>query len=124
MSGIWNAGYGPNGTGRRRYDDDTQTFFQAQQTAALSDLNSKDTSAYEAVVDRVRERIRQASLLTSAQMEDPSPDDIQAVQRLALESIENYNQTAPTQGLPLLDGEPQALAGRVVDEILGWGPLA
>ncbi|MCP4513840.1 MAG: CpaF family protein, partial [Delftia sp.] len=53
-----------------------------------------------------------------------APDDIQAVQRLALETIEQYNSTAPNQGLALLSGEADAVAGRVVDEILGWGPLA
>ena len=116
---LWGAGYGPNGKGQRSYGASTETFFQAQQQAtAIS--SSKQTSAWDAVADQVRERIRQANLLSTAQMEDPGADDINAVRRLALEAIETYNQTA----VALLDGEPEALAGRIVDDILGWGPLA
>ncbi len=117
-SQLWGAGYGPSGKGQRRYDDDTKTFFQAQQAATIS--SSKDTPAWDAVVDQVRERIRQANLLTAAQMEDPGAEEIGTVRRLALEAIETHNQTASV----LLEGEPEALAGRIVDDILGWGPLA
>lgn len=120
MSQLWEAGYGHNSQGRRRYGDDTPTFFSAQQAATMP----KDTSAFDTVVDQVRDRIRRANLLTSAQIENPSAEEVGSVRRLALEAIETYNQTAPSQGLPLLDGEPEALAGRIVDDILGWGPLA
>ncbi len=118
-SQLWDYDAAP----RRGYDD-TATgatpWFEAEVAASVP----QDASALETVIDRVRERIRQAQLLTSAQMEDPGTEDIETVRRVAVEAVETYNQTASSQGLPLLEGEPETLAGRVVDDILGWGPLA
>ncbi len=122
MSELW-SNY-ENTAARRRYDD-TATgatpWYEAQRAVAL---DARDGKAFDAIVDEVRERIRRASLLTAAQMEDPTTEEMDTVRKLALEAIEYHNQTAASRGLDLLDGEPEALAGRVVDEILGWGPLA
>ena len=121
MSDVW-SGY--EQAPRRGYAD-TATgatpWHEADRALAIS---KNGAAAFDTVVDQVRDRIRRASLLTSAQMEDPTQDEMEAVRRVALEVIEGYNQTAASQGLQLLDGEPEVLAGRAVDDILGWGPLA
>jgi pilus assembly protein CpaF len=121
MTDLWSSyddhprrGYADTATG-------ATPWHEADRARAIS---KNGGAAFDAVVDQVRERIRRASLLTSAQMEDPSEEEMEGVRRAALEVIEAYNQTAASQGLPLLDGEPEVQAGRVVDDILGWGPLA
>ena len=113
--GFWNS------TPTPRQGSDNHGFSRVLATQQAAEMES---SPFDHVVDQVRERIRGANLLNAAQFDDPSPEDLEMVRRLALEVIKAYNDTAAGQSLPRLDGEPDALAGRVVDEILGWGPLA
>jgi pilus assembly protein CpaF len=76
------------------------------------------------LVDAVRARIHQMRLLTAAEMASPSEETEDKVRDVAQQLVEQHNRTAPQRGKPLLEGDPEALAYRVVDEILGWGPLS
>ncbi len=81
-------------------------------------------AAFQAVVDEVRQRIQRSGLLTASELESAGPEAEAKVRALAIELIGQYNATAPGRGQPLLTDEPELTAARVVDEILGWGPLA
>ncbi len=100
------------------YADDDQPWAEA--------LTTGETQAeiFRDVVESVRRRIQQQRLLTAADLDNPTADVEAQVQQLALSMIEQHNQTAPGQGIPLLAGEPETLARRIVDEVLGWGPLS
>jgi len=62
--------------------------------------------------------------LSPQELDDPSPAVEERVQQQCLALIEQHNRSAPQQDVPLLDGDPEALAKRAVDEVLGWGPLS
>jgi pilus assembly protein CpaF len=121
MTDLWSS---YEHTPQRGYTDTASgatPWYEADRALAIS---RNGASVFDAVADQVRDRIRRANLLTAAQMDGPTQEEMETVGRLALEVIEGYNQTAASQGLPRLVGEPASLARRVVDDILGWGPLA
>lgn len=83
-----------------------------------------DQTAFEILVTLVRERLNQSALLSPAQLATPDAAALAVVQRVAQELAQGYNQTAPSRGLPLFHEAVDTLVPRIVDEILGWGPLS
>lgn len=79
---------------------------------------------YAYILERVREQIRVGGLLTAAQLDHPGEEEEEQVRQLALEVTRGYATSCASQGLPRLVDEPEVVARRVVDDVLGWGPLA
>jgi len=79
---------------------------------------------YGYVLETVRERIRAGNLLTTAQLDHPGEEEEHLVHDLALEVARDYAASCAGRSLPRLPAEPEVVAKRVVDDILGWGPLA
>lgn len=79
---------------------------------------------YAFVLDSVRERIRNEGLLSAAQLEAPGEEEEQLVRDMAVEVAEKYASTAASRNMPRMDSDPDTVAKRVVDDVLGWGPLA
>jgi pilus assembly protein CpaF len=95
---------------------------------AFSDVMTAAAAAdapdpYSYILNTVQDRLLSESLLSSAQLEMPSDEDVQLVQDLALHVAKDYAGSAASRHLPLLDAEPEVVAKRVADDILGWGPL-
>lgn len=76
------------------------------------------------LVKSVQNRISQAGILTASELAAATPQAEAKVQQVATELIEQHNQSAPGRGLPLLTTERSVLLARIVDDVLGWGPLA
>jgi pilus assembly protein CpaF len=100
------------------YEDDDQPWAGALTTGETQ------TEVFRDVVEAVRQRIQQQRLLTADELDHPTTEVEEKVQQVALQLVKQHNQTAPNDGVPLLDGEPETLARRIVDEVLGWGPLS
>jgi pilus assembly protein CpaF len=113
MSDFWNWTNQPD----QAMDTTLSGVMQAQAAADAAD-------PYTFVLETVRERIQKGGLLTAAQLDRPGEDEEGLVRRLALEVAAQYTSTAASKGLPRLDAEPETVARRVVDDVLGWGPLA
>ncbi len=78
-------------------------------------------SGFDVVLERVRERV--TSLLTPAQLENPGPEERRVLQETVAEEVARYNEAAPVHGLAPVGGPVEAVTERVLDEILGLGPL-
>jgi pilus assembly protein CpaF len=102
-------------------EEDLETTFH-QTVAAATAAEASDP--YSHVLETVRERIRKGGLMTAAQLEHPGEEEERLVLDLAREVAQQYASTAASQHLPRLNAEPEAVARRVVDDVLGWGPLA
>ena len=76
---------------------------------------------YEVVLAAVRERV--TGLLTPAQLEQPAPAEREALRQAVAEEIARYNQAAPVYGQAPLEESADVVAERVLDEVLGLGPL-
>jgi pilus assembly protein CpaF len=100
------------------YADDDQPW------AAALTTGETQTEVFRDVVEAVRRRIQQHRLLDADEMEHPTTAVEEKVQQVAHQLIEQHNSTAANEGVPLLEGEPETLARRIVDEVLGWGPLS
>jgi pilus assembly protein CpaF len=74
-------------------------------------------------LETVRERIRNGGMLSAAQLEHAGEEEEELVRDLALEVAQRYVTTAAGRNLPRLEKDPETVAHRVVDDILGWGPL-
>jgi len=94
----------------------------AETMVAAAAAQAPDPYTY--ILETVRERIRAGAMLSAAQLEHPGEEQENLVRSLALEVARQYITTAASRNLPRLDEEPEAVARRVVDDILGWGPLA
>ncbi len=92
--------------------------------AAALTTGETQSEVFRDVVEAVRQRLQQHRLLTAEEIESPTPQVEAKVSAEALKLIEQHNTSAPGKGVPLLEGEPEALAQRIVEEVLGWGPLA
>lgn len=112
--GFWDWGDG------REEELPVPSFHDVMEAARAVEVG--DPYAY--ILDTVRERIRAGGLLTAAQLDHPGEEEEELVRRLALEAARDYAASAASRGLPRLAEEPEAVARRVVDDILGWGPLA
>jgi len=104
-----------------RPEEGLETTFNDVMTAAMA-ADAPDPYGY--VLETVRTRIRQGGLLSAAQLDHPGEEEESLVRQLALEVAEQYSSTAASKNLPRLNAEPEAVARRVVDDVLGWGPLA
>jgi len=78
-------------------------------------------SPFQVVLEAVRERV--TALLTPAQLENPGPAEREALRGIVAEEIARYNQAAPVYGQALLEEPVDVVTERVLDEILGLGPL-
>lgn len=94
----------------------------AQTMAAVAAAQAPDP--YSFILDQVRERLRSGAMLSAAQLEHAGEEEERTVRDLALQVARQYAHTCASRNLPRLDEEPEAIAGRVVDDVLGWGPLA
>ncbi len=79
---------------------------------------------YSFILNQVRERLRTGAMLSAAQLEHAGEEEERLVRDVALQVARQYASTAASRNLPRLDEEPEVIAGRVVDDVLGWGPLA
>ncbi len=72
------------------------------------------------VRDEVREELRQ--LLDADALTEPEPADIERVRRVVADRVDAANRRAMAAGEPPLP-DPAGLARRILDDILGLGPL-
>ncbi|MBN1283973.1 MAG: CpaF family protein [Anaerolineae bacterium] len=86
--------------------------------AAATVVDTGEKTALDYISDTVSERVVGARLLTN----DADKDE-QAVLEEARRFIAEYNLSAASQNLPLLTLDPEEAAHKIVDRILGWGPL-
>ncbi|HIQ01498.1 MAG TPA: CpaF family protein [Anaerolineales bacterium] len=101
-------------------EEPVPSFYEVMEAVRAGEVGDP----YGYVLERVRERIRAGGLLSAAQLDHPGEEEEELVLRLALEVAGDYAASAASRGLPRLEGEAEAVAKRVVDDILGWGPLA
>jgi len=94
---------------------------QMVHEAAMRTAAETGRSPFEVVLEAVRERV--TALLTPAQLEKPGPAERQVLRQAVEEEIARYNQAAPVHGHATLDEPADVMAERVLDEILGLGPL-
>jgi pilus assembly protein CpaF len=94
---------------------------QMVHQAAMRTAAETGHSPFEVVLEAVRERV--TALLTPAQLEKPGPAERQALRQAVEEEIARYNQAAPVYGQAAFDESADVVAERVLDEILGLGPL-
>ena len=69
----------------------------------------------------MRERV--TTLLTPAQLENPGPAERNALRQAVSEEMARYNEAAPVYGQAPLEEPVDVVTERVLDEILGLGPL-
>ena len=96
------------------------TFSEVMAAAAAKEA----PDPYSYVLEAVRTRIQQGGLLSAAQLDHPGEEEEGLVRDLALKVAQEYCDTAASRSLPRLESDPAAVASRVVDDVLGWGPLA
>ena len=78
-------------------------------------------TAFQTVLEAVRNRV--TSLLTPAQLENPGPAEREAMLQTVADEITRYNEAAPVYGRALLEEPVDVVTERVLNEILGLGPL-
>jgi pilus assembly protein CpaF len=88
---------------------------QAQEAAETG------VSPYDAVLEAARDRAMAA--LTPAQLENPGPEDREALRRIAGEEVQRYNEAAAARGHARLDEPVETVVERIINEILGLGLL-
>jgi len=123
LSDFWNWGDEPEdveANGGSPSSEPVPSFYEVMQAAKAEEVG--DPYAY--VLETVRERIRAGNLLTTAQLDHPGEEEEHLVYDLALEVARDYASSCASRGLPRLPAEPEVVAKRVVDDVLGWGPLA
>ena len=76
---------------------------------------------FQLVVEAVRSRVHE--VLTQEQMDEPGEADAGALVPLIHDEIQDYREGAAKRGYPPLEGEQKRLTRRILDEILGLGPL-
>ena len=109
----------------RQFQDDAggaSVAAQVLQVAAMQ--HAQDTDTFVLLLTEVRNAISGRSVLTPAQMENPSAQDVRAVESIAREVVSRYDQVAHIQGLPPLPGDVDTTVQAILDEIFGFGPLA
>src|SRR5690349_836271 len=79
-----------------------------------------DRAPERALRETVRARVGQ--LLDERQLLAPRPDDAARIRALVHEAVEAFQRRALTTGQPLLR-DPDAVERRIVDGLLGLGPL-
>lgn len=102
---------------------DEQIDVMAQRVAEGAAARAMEEGAdpYAALLERVRDLFR--TTFTPAQMESPTPEDRQRMADLVREEVERFNRAAVAQNRPTIGGPVELVVERVLDEILGLGPL-
>jgi pilus assembly protein CpaF len=88
----------------------------------VTEASSAD-AAFQDLVSRVRAAIEARRLLDPDEVEHPTADTTQKVHELAQRTLEAHNLAAAGTGAALFTDDADRVVQRVVDEILGWGPL-
>ncbi len=83
--------------------------------------NKTRSAPFQLVVEAVRSRVHE--VLTQEQMDEPGEAEAGALIPLIHAEIEEYRDGATRRGYAPLDGELARLTRRILDEILGLGPL-
>ena len=76
---------------------------------------------FQLVVEAVRARVHE--VLTQEEMDEPTEAEAGALMPLIHEEIEDYREGAAKRGYAPLEGDAKRLTRRILDEILGLGPL-
>ncbi|HEY3289758.1 MAG TPA: ATPase, T2SS/T4P/T4SS family, partial [Anaerolineae bacterium] len=105
-------------------------FASATQTAHAE--KNKDVSAYDLVVEDVKQELKTSRRLPPSAYDNPSDQDYATVTEVARRMISSYNINAPSKGQPLLvegaedeaASESERIAKRITEDVLGWGPIA
>jgi pilus assembly protein CpaF len=112
MNTPWNNPYG-----------DHQSYEDNPWEAALT-TGQTQGEVFVELVAALRERIQIVGTFTTQDLEDPDTGVEQEVRQIARSLIEKHNESAPAKGAPELEEDIEVLASRMVDEVLGWGPLS
>ena len=78
-------------------------------------------SPFQLVVEAVRSRVHE--VLTQDQMDEPGEAEAGSLVPLIRDEIEEYREGAAKRGYAPLEGDVARLTRRILDEILGLGPL-
>ncbi|HEY3291711.1 MAG TPA: hypothetical protein VGK87_16380, partial [Anaerolineae bacterium] len=105
-------------------------FAAATQTAHAE--KNKDVSAYDLVVEDVKQELKTSRRLPPSAYDNPTDQDYATVTEVARRMISSYNINAPSKGQPLLiegaedeaASESERIAKRITEDVLGWGPIA
>jgi pilus assembly protein CpaF len=79
---------------------------------------------YILILEAVRNRVTAEALLTAAQLVEPSEADRETLLKAARREAHLYGSSCASRGLPPLPGPEEHVAEMVVDDMVGWGPLA
>ena len=123
-------GWGSDG---QTYDDkDAPIFAQAMRMAQSTAQRGNDP--YQTVLEEVKQTLLTGKKLSPAAYDNPTEDDMRVVVDEASAAIKVYNAKAPSVGAPALITEAQGTAGfneqvkdiahRMMNDVLGWGPVA
>jgi pilus assembly protein CpaF len=88
---------------------------------AIKTATDTGQTPFEVVLEAVRERV--TTVLTPAQLENPGPEERDALERIVAEEITSYQEAAPVRGEAPFEEPPGVIIDRVLNEILGLGPL-
>ena len=99
---------------------DLDTTFASMATAP----GEEEGDPYSVVLEKVRARVTSDALLTPAQLLNPAVGDRDRILQAACQEAYKYASSAASRGLPALPGEPDRIAEMVVEDMVGWGPLA
>jgi pilus assembly protein CpaF len=125
-------------TAWRRRDDRNHKPGIASADAAARFQQGGDAQPYDLVLAKVKEELQLSRALASDAYSNPMPEHFSLVLEVAQRAVDAYNGGAATRGQPLLaelpvegeaaqqdaDAAPSdAIARRMVDDILGWGML-
>jgi pilus assembly protein CpaF len=103
---------------------------QAEETdlastfAGMAVAPAEGLDPYTLILEAVRNRVTGEALLTAAQLLEPSEADREVLLRAARQEAHRYGSSCASHGLPPLPGVPDDVAGMIVDDMVGWGPLA
>ena len=105
------------------FGQDEQIDLVARQVAdgAAARALREGTDPYDALLERVRKLFK--GTFTPAQMENPGPTDRRRMAELVREELERFNRVALADNRPTVSGPPDLIVERVLDELLGLGPL-
>jgi len=104
----------------------------AKATNTANTEKNKEVSAYDLVVEDVKNELKTSRRLAASAYENPTDEDYATVTEVARRLITAYNINAPTRGQPLLvegpenetAAESERVAKRITEDVLGWGPIA
>lgn len=121
------------GSGGQDYGDKHAPVFARSMQMAQMQAH-KDANAYQTVLEQVKAALQAGRKISPAAFDNPTEDDMKLVEDEAAAAIKIYNAKAPAQGAPLLITEAQGTEGfneqvrgiahQMMNDVLGWGPIA